>query len=110
MERYCPVQPVELRPLTAASLTRLAEQVLASTTVDPDLVRWLARASEGNPLYVQEYLWFLQDTHAKGVCCVRRTRRWRSVLAEEAGPVRRPRAVRSPVERSAFAGFRFSPR
>ena len=65
MERYCPVQPVELRPLTAASLTRLAEQVLASTTVDPDLVRWLARASEGNPLYVQEYLWFLQDTHAK---------------------------------------------
>ena len=65
MERYCPVQPVELRPLTADSLARLAEQVLASRTVDPDLVQWLARASEGNPLYVQEYLWYLQDTHAK---------------------------------------------
>jgi predicted ATPase len=65
MERYCPVQPVELRPLTAGSLARLAEQVLASRIVDPDLVQWLARASEGNPLYVQEYLWYLQDTHAK---------------------------------------------
>ena len=28
---------------------------------------------------------------------------------EEAEPVRRPRAVRRSVERSAFAGFRFSP-
>lgn len=65
MERYCPVQPVELRPLTARSLERLAEQVLASSTVDPDLVRWLSRASEGNPLYVQEYLWYLQEAHAK---------------------------------------------
>lgn len=65
IERYCPVHPVELRPLSGNSLQRLAEQVLASSEVDPDLVHWLARASEGNPLYVQEYLWYLQDTHAK---------------------------------------------
>jgi transposase-like protein len=32
-----------------------------------------------------------------------------SVPAEEAGLVRRPRAVRPCVERSAFAGFRFPP-
>lgn len=65
IEGYCPVRQVELRPLSAGSLQRLAEEVLASSEVDPDLVHWLARASEGNPLYVQEYLWYLQDTHAK---------------------------------------------
>jgi IS6 family transposase len=30
-------------------------------------------------------------------------------LAEEAGPVHRPRASRPGVDRSAFAGFRFPP-
>jgi hypothetical protein len=35
--------------------------------------------------------------------------RWPPGLAEEAGRVRRPRAARPPVCRSAFAGFRFPP-
>ena len=35
--------------------------------------------------------------------------RWRSGLAEEAERVRRPRAARPHVDRSAFAGFRFPP-
>ena len=41
------------------------------------------------------------------VCCIGRARQRRSVLVEEAGPVRRPRPVRACLERSAFAGFRF---
>ena len=65
MERYCPVRAVRLRPLSAVSLRRLTEQVLATGGVDPHLVEWLARASEGNPLYVQEYLWYLREVHAK---------------------------------------------
>jgi hypothetical protein len=40
-------------------------------------------------------------------CCIRRALAWRSVLAEDAGRVRRPRAARPCVVRSAFAGFRF---
>ena len=34
---------------------------------------------------------------------------WRSVRAEVAGPVHRPRLARPHVDRSAFAGFRFPP-
>jgi hypothetical protein len=59
------VRAVRLRPLSAVSLRRLTEQVLATGGVDPHLIEWLARASEGNPLYVQEYLWYLRDVHAK---------------------------------------------
>jgi len=51
----------------------------------------------------------LASSTRPGFVALIETRVRRSGLAEDAGLVRRPRAVRSPVDRSAFAGFRFPP-
>jgi hypothetical protein len=45
----------------------------------------------------------------KRVCCIGGARAETVGLAENAGRVRRPRAARPSVQRSAFAGFRFAP-
>ena len=42
-------------------------------------------------------------------CCIDRARAVAVGPAEEAGRVRQPRTLRPPVDRSAFAGFRFPP-
>jgi hypothetical protein len=45
-----------------------------------------------------------------GVCCIDPARAAAVGLAEEAGRVRRPRTLRPPVDRSAFAGSVSRPR
>lgn len=65
MERYCPLREIRLNPLSEAAVARLAEQVLADAAYEPQAVRWLVQASEGNPLYVQEFLWHLHDLRAR---------------------------------------------
>jgi len=43
------------------------------------------------------------------VCCIQSPGGGQWIWLQDAGRVRRPRAARPPVERSAFAGFRFPP-
>jgi tetratricopeptide (TPR) repeat protein len=91
IERYSRVHNIELGPLSMESLARLAEQTLGSAP-DPALVAWLARMSEGNPLYVQEYLWHLQDLRGDGAD-------WSSTLNRLAsdGRVELPRTLEAVI-------------
>jgi predicted ATPase len=53
-----------LRPLTDASAARIAENLLGTTGLPPDIVKRIVEAAKGNPLYIEQILSMLVDTKA----------------------------------------------
>ncbi|MEO6745220.1 MAG: AAA family ATPase [Caldimonas sp.] len=53
-----------LRPLTDASAARIAENLLGTTGLPPDIVKRIVDAAEGNPLYIEQILSMLVDSKA----------------------------------------------
>ena len=53
-----------LRPLTDASAAQIAENLLGTTGLPPDIVRRIVDAAEGNPLYIEQILSMLVDSKA----------------------------------------------
>lgn len=64
IERYRTIEHIDLGRLSRASLRRLVYDSLAIEASDR-LLDWLAARSEGNPLFVHEYLALVSDTAAR---------------------------------------------
>jgi tetratricopeptide (TPR) repeat protein len=60
IERYCEIDNLTLSPLTRHSVMYLAQTRLG-VPPSPRLVEWLLERSEGNPLFIHEYLVYLHD-------------------------------------------------
>lgn len=64
VERYATVIEAPMPLLSPDSITRLVAATLGEVPASP-VVDWIERYSEGNPLFVHEFLWHLTDLRAR---------------------------------------------
>jgi tetratricopeptide (TPR) repeat protein len=81
-----------LRPLTDAAAAQVAENLLGSTGLPPDVVKRITEAAEGNPLYLEQILSMLVDSKA----LLQKEGRW--VRGEGYGEISIPPTIKALLE------------